>query len=179
MLNQLLLQVGNLIKQKKNNEVFEITCLSNWIPQKDIELNRLIETYQICGIVQHDFDGKVWQYRATASSNYAIYIPDNDLVSKANELFSKAELYKDMTGYSKELQEYCRELSSVATQIIDTQLEFINFNDSIIKILLGKIGLEMAMAYNCEYSRVSLGGDPYITKLHNLHEVCAKHLLNH
>ncbi len=177
-MNQLLLQVGELIKQKKNGEVFDITCLSNWNPQKDIELNQLIETHQICGIVQQNLDGKVWKYRTTTSSNYAVYIPDSDLVSKANALFNKAELYRDMTGYSKELQEYCRELSSVATQIIDDQSEFIDFNNSIITTLLGSIGMEMTRAFDCNYYRVSLGGDPLIRKLHGLHEVCAKHLIN-
>lgn len=46
-MEQLLLNVGKLIKQKKNGDIFDITSLSNWSPQMDDELNQLIKTHQI------------------------------------------------------------------------------------------------------------------------------------
>lgn len=177
-MNQLLLQVGELIKQQKDGDVFDISSLTDWNPQMDVELNQLIKTYQICGIRQHSFDGKVWKYTATFDSNYAIYIPDSDLISKATALLNRAEQYKDLKGYSKELQDYCRELSSVATQIIDAQGEFMDFNHSIIKALIGHFRLEIAMVTDSTYYYVAAGGDPLISRLHSLHDVCAKHLLN-
>ena len=177
-MNQLLLQVGELIKQKKNNEVFDITCLPNWNSQKDEELNKLIQTHQICGILPYGFDGKICKYTAASRSNHAVYIPDSELVEKADSLLSKATQYKSMKGYSRELKEYCEELSLVANKLIDEQLEFIYFNHSIITALLGNIGLEIAMAFDSSYYRVSLGGDPIISKLNDLHYICVKHLLN-
>lgn len=92
-MNQLLLQVGELIKQKKDNEVFDITSLPNWKPQADEELNQLIKTHQICGILPHGFDGKAWKYKAASNSNHAIYFPDSKLVEKADALLNKARLY--------------------------------------------------------------------------------------
>lgn len=177
-MNQLLLQVGELIKQKKDNEIFDITCLPNWNPQKDEELNKLIQTHQICGILPYGFDGKICKYTAASRSNHAVYIPDSELVEKAESLLKRAEHYKDMIGYSQELQEYCEELSTVANQIIDEQSEFIDYNKTIIAILLGENGLQWARAFDSTIYKCSLGGDPLIRKLHDLHNVCAKHILN-
>lgn len=53
-MNQLLLQVGEFIKQKKDGEVFDISSLPHWNSQMDEELNQLIKTHQICGIRPHN-----------------------------------------------------------------------------------------------------------------------------
>ena len=177
-MNQLLLQVGELIKKQKDGDVFDISSLSDWNPQMDEELNQLIKTHQICGIRPHSFDGKIWKYTATFDSNYAVYIPDSDLISKATALLNRAEQYEDLRGYSNELQDYCRELSSVATQIIDAQNEFMDFNCSIIATLKGRFGMEMASITHNTFYYVAAGGDPLISKLHSLHDTCAKNLLN-
>ena len=42
-MNQLLLQVGELIKKQKDGDVFDISSLSDWNPQMDEELNQLIK----------------------------------------------------------------------------------------------------------------------------------------
>lgn len=176
-MNQLLLQVGELIKQKKDNEVFDITSLPNWNPQMDEELNQLIKTHQICGVLPHGFDGKVWEYVTASHSNHSVYIPEKVLVEKAEELIKKSTQYQDMKGYSHELQKYCEDLIQVAYQIIDEQVEFMRFNHLIIVSLLGKFRMDIAVASEENIDYVSLGGNPIIEKLFDLHNDCAKRLL--
>ncbi len=95
-MNKFLLQFGELIMQKRDNEVFDITSLLGWTPKMDEELNQLIKTHQICGILPHGFDGKIWKYKAASHSNHSVYIPDSELVEKAEALLNKARLYQDM-----------------------------------------------------------------------------------
>lgn len=176
-MDKLLDEVGKLLKTKKNNQIFDLTSIHGWDLSMDKKLNEYIEQKQICGIELNQIDNGVCKYKTTLLKNYAVYIPNDDLIDKAKDVLKKQELYKDMNGYSRELKDYCEEISIVLNQMIDDQSNFIDYNNAILLQLLGNEGIQLISAYGTTYYRVSLGGTPTIDKLIDLHSNCVRRLL--
>lgn len=173
-MNQLLQQVGALIKQKKNGDIFDLKSLINWNPSVDRELNKLILDCQICGIVFIDGSKGFQQYKATYSSMHANFKLDDSMQRAADEMLKQSENYQDYTGYSQELKKFCERISKLINDIIDEQNRFMGFNQEIMLALLKNSGFCLDII---TWTTVRLEAYPTVASLMKVQDSCFERLL--